>query len=491
MRFLRTGSIRTRLLLAFLAVAVISAGALSLLFLSELEAYGLRKLEERLASEARLTAAFVEASYDAGGDVRPGGVLGRERVTEALQGIQPFVPSRIRVLDAEGELVADSRSGGESGFGDRPEVRRALDGEYGAYTRVTSDQRVALYVAVPIALDGRVHGVAYSSASTFSILTLLRDYRLRLAGLVALFAAATLLLTEMLSRWLARPLRSLETAAASFTTGKYAARATPQGSRETRAVAEAFNKMADEVERIVTELQAEERTKSHFVSDVSHELRTPLTAIRGAAETLLDGDVPEDDEKRFLATIVRESDRLSRLANDLLTLQRMEGATGELPLRRLDLLHVAQAGADALDPLTEAREVAVTVEGESADVLGDPDRLQQVVANLVDNATRHTPAGRSVQVRVSRSGKHAVLTVTDDGPGIPEDHLPRVFDRFYRSQSSRDRSTGGAGLGLAIVRAIVIAHAGTIEVENVPEGGARFTVCLPLLRADSGTATVA
>lgn len=464
-------------------MAVISAGALSLLFLHELEGYGLRKLEERLEAEARLTAAFVEASYDTAGEAQPGGALGRKRIEQALAEVTPHVPSRVRVLDRNGDTVADS-SGGDRNHGGRPEVRAAFAGRYGASTRVTESGRVALYVAVPIHYRGEVTGVAYASSSTFSILTLLYAYRIRLAMLTALFAVATLVLTEALARWLSRPLTALERGATAFASGHHDTRVAPHGSRETRAVAQAFNTMADEVGRMLDELHEEERRKSRFVSDVSHELRTPLTAIRGAAETLLDGDVPPEDERRFLATIVREAERLGRLANDLLALQRIEGATGELPLRRLDLLEVAEAAVSGLEPLTEAREVTVRLEGEAAPVLGDPDRLQQVIANLVDNATRHAPEGSEVNVRVEPRGSHVSFSVSDRGPGIPAADLDRLFDRFYRSESSRDRSTGGAGLGLAIVKAIATAHAGTIAAENLAEGGSRFTLTLPLLPAE-------
>jgi len=191
--------------------------------------------------------------------------------------------------------------------------------------------------------------------------------------------------------------------------------------------------------------------------------------------------VPEQDERRFLETIIREADRLTRLANDLLTLQRIEGATGELPLLRIKLRDTAERAIGALAPLTDARGVQVSIVGEAPTVLGDVDRLQQVIANLVDNASRMTGAGGRVTVELGREGDFAVLSVLDEGPGIPEDALPHLFERFYRAQASRDRSTGGAGLGLAIVSAIVRAHAGTIAASNRPEGGSAFTMKLPVI----------
>jgi two-component system OmpR family sensor kinase len=302
---------------------------------------------------------------------------------------------------------------------------------------------------------------------------------------LAIALASVALVAALAAAWVAhRLLAPLDRLASSATTAaaeKRPGRVPVDGARETRLVAEAFNQMATEVENALEEVRAEQRRESQFVSDVSHELRTPLTAIRGAAETLLDGDVDAEDQQRFLSTIAVESGRLARLADDLLALQRIEGATGELPLRRVDLRVAADRAAAMLEPLVEDRGVALVVEGSAPVVLGDADRLQQVVANLVDNASRIVGGNGHVTVSLGREPGGAVLSVLDDGPGIPPEDLPRLFDRFYRSQATRERSSGGTGLGLSIVRAIVVAHGGTIEAENRPEGGSLFTVRLPAL----------
>ncbi|MBE0416689.1 MAG: HAMP domain-containing protein [Coriobacteriia bacterium] len=466
-------SIRARLFASLLAVAIISAAGLSWYFLAQMESLGLRQLEERLGSEALVASAIVSER----------GLGGAGSLQATLAAADPGLASRLRILDGAGVAVADSA--GEAGLGidysERTEIQNALAGRYGAFTRTGEDEIYTMYVAYPIRSGGQIIGASYASTPTLSVTRLLREYRQQLAWALGAFLLATLVLAELVSRWLSRPLRYLETGTAAFAAGDFGVRVEPVGARETRAVAEAFNTMADEVERVVSELKNEERRKSRFVSDVSHELRTPLTAIRGAAETLLDGDVAPEDAERFLSTIVSESDRLARLANDLLALQRIEGATGELPLRRLDLAEVARRAVAGLEPLLAKRGATVEISGEAPAVLGDPDRIQQVVANLIDNATR--VAERStVLVEVCAEGDRTVLSVLDEGPGIPEADLGRLFDRFYRTQASRDRTSGGSGLGLAIVKAIVTAHAGQIEATNRPEGGARFTLRLPALK---------
>ncbi|MDO8964249.1 MAG: ATP-binding protein [Coriobacteriia bacterium] len=479
------GSIRTRLLAAFLFVAVAAAAALSVYFLREVEAYGLRRLEERLYTEARVSAALLGAALEADVTGSTGPKLSRpfdEALGRALAEAGDQTASRLVVIDSAGDVVADS-GGAESvgnNYGNRPEIAKALRGAYGGATRMLPTGRVALYVAAPIRVRGGIVGVTYASSSTFSILTLLSDYRRQLAVVIVLYGLAALLITEMLSRALSRPLRELAEGATALATD-HSVRVRPAGPRETRELADAFNHLAEEIETSSVELHEEERRKSRFVSDVSHELRSPLTGIRLAAETLLEGGVDEVDEKRFLATIIRESDRLTGLANDLLELQRIEGATGELPLGRVDLTQAARLAAEANEPMAAGRRVRVTVTGTAPEVLGSRDRIQQVIGNLVDNATRHTPEGCGVTVVLSREGDDAVVRVADEGPGIPEADLSNLFERFYRSQYSRDRITGGAGLGLAIVKAIVDAHHGTIDAANRPEGGAQFTVRLPAL----------
>jgi two-component system, OmpR family, sensor kinase len=475
-------SIRMRVIAAMLVVALVGAAGLSFYFLREIEAYGQRRLEERLGTQARVTATLVGAAYERSGSTRP---LSSDRpfaLRSALANAYPPQGTSLRILDASGRVVADSTAKplGYSLAG-LQEIRRALAGVPSTAERTERGGRHATFVAAPITAGGKVVGVAYAASSTFSIVTLLRDYRLELLAVVGLYVLGALILAELLSRWLTRPLGALTTATAAFARGDHSARVEPSGPGETRALAVAFNSMADEVSRMVGELRQEERRKSLFVSDVSHELRTPLTAIRGAAETMLeDEDIPAVDRDRFLATIVSESDRLGRLANDLIALERIEGATGELPVVRVDLLEVADHTTSTLEPLLEERGVTVDVAGEHAFVLGDRDRLHQVLANLVDNASRMTPRGGTVRVTVTRTAHRATVAVADEGPGIPPEDLDRVFDRFWRAQASRDRGSGGAGLGLSIVRAIVERHGGHMTVSNRPEGGAVFSFDLPI-----------
>jgi hypothetical protein len=240
-------SIRLRLFTTLTAVALLAASGLSLYFLANVEAYGLRRLEERLYSEAKLTASLLGALYEAAGATGSDTTVDRTElaaISEALAQVSSETSSRIRVLDASGKVVADSAglssaispddSSSSGSLGDRPEIAKALRGVYGAATRRNELDRVALFVAAPIHVRGRIVGVAYSSSTTFSILTLVRDYRLQLAGLVALYIAVTLVLAEVLTRWLVRPLKRLEAGAAELASD-HSVRVEPSGPSETRA----------------------------------------------------------------------------------------------------------------------------------------------------------------------------------------------------------------------------------------------------------------
>lgn len=254
-------------------------------------------------------------------------------------------------------------------------------------------------------------------------------------------------------------------------------RLAPESVRELN---KSLDRVTLRVRSTMAEVSAEGKRQGQFISDVSHEIRTPLTAIRGAAETMMDEDIPYEDRERFCETIIRESERLTRLANDLLTLQRIEG-DGEIKLKRVDLHGIVEHAAAMLESLLKERGATLTISGEAPDVLGDPDRLQQVAQNLIDNASRFVGEGGRIHVELSGIREHSVITVSDDGPGFGDIDPARLFDRFYRGDFSRARTTGGIGLGLTIVKAIVTAHEGTVEAVNLPIGGACFIVAIPSL----------
>ncbi len=192
-----------------------------------------------------------------------------------------------------------------------------------------------------------------------------------------------------------------------------------------------------------------------------------------------DPDLPPAMREKFTHTILTESERLTHLVNDLLSLQHIEGDSYVMNFKRVNLRPVAQEAVDALAPVLDARQAHVEIVGEAPDVLGNRDRLKEVVSNLVDNASRFIEPGGHIKIELYGVKDNSVIAVKDDGTGFGDVDPKMLFERFYRTDFSRARNTGGSGLGLAIVKSIVEAHDGTVEAYNLPEGGACFLVAVP------------
>jgi two-component system OmpR family sensor kinase len=257
-------------------------------------------------------------------------------------------------------------------------------------------------------------------------------------------------------------------------------RRVPEGDANTELgrLGASLNEMLASLEHAVTSEQDSQERLRRFVADASHELRTPVTAISGYAELRRKGGLETHDaENRAWARVESESARMAALVEDLIMLARL-GEGQPLVRESVDLAEIARDAATdhaAIDP-----ERPVIVEApESVLMEGDIQRLHQIVSNLLANVRVHTPPGTLTSILVEDQGAWAVLVVVDDGPGIPEASLDRVFQRFHRADPSRSRRSGGTGLGLSIVEAIVEAHGGTVDAGNDPGGGARFTVRLP------------
>ncbi|HEX4346716.1 MAG TPA: ATP-binding protein [Vicinamibacterales bacterium] len=228
----------------------------------------------------------------------------------------------------------------------------------------------------------------------------------------------------------------------------------------------------------ITELRRADQIRRDFVANVSHELRTPLTAIRGYVEALSEGDSDVDERQRFLDIIARHTLRMERLVKDLLRLARLDAGQETLAVVPCDVRAVAQAVAADLAPTLDARRqrVDISVAAGAEPVRADPSKLHDVLRNLIANASNYAPEGTGIQVEVSRENGRTSISVSDQGPGIPEGDATRVFERFYRVEKSRARDPGGTGLGLAIVKHLVELHGGTVRTENNAAGGARFTI---------------
>jgi len=292
------------------------------------------------------------------------------------------------------------------------------------------------------------------------------------AGFRALVAGALgLLMVQLLARGMTSPLREMSMAATAMALGDYTRRVTASSRDEVGELARAFNAMASQLSEV-------DRLRRDLVANASHELRTPITALRAGLENLVDGVAPPDPAA--MRTMLAQVERLGRLVAQLLDLSRLESEAVPLQRRVFDVRPLLEEAANLSHLHTPGVHVDVMVEGPSPRIHGDPERVHQVVANLVENAVRYSPPGSTVELRARNSSHNGVtIEVADEGPGIPEEESQRVFERFYRADSARSSLHGGAGLGLAIARWIVDLHGGIIRPEQRQPRGCRMVVVLP------------
>ena len=276
-----------------------------------------------------------------------------------------------------------------------------------------------------------------------------------------------------LSRRMTAPLDELAGGAAAFGRGNFAHRVTPAGSTELVALANSFNQMA-------ADLEEAELRRSNLLADVAHELRTPLTVLQGNLRALLDDVYPLD--KAEVARLYDQTRHLNRLVDDLHVLAQAEARQLPLHLELMDANQLVQSTSELYEALFETKEITlgIVLPGTPSMIRADRARITQVLQNLLANALRHTPSGGTISVYVGRADAAAQIAVADNGDGIEAEHLPYVFSRFYRTDRARDRDSGGAGLGLALVRAIVESHGGQVIAESAGRSqGSTFTILLP------------
>lgn len=301
--------------------------------------------------------------------------------------------------------------------------------------------------------------------------------RATLVSLAVATSAATLAALAVgafVTRRAVRPMRELARAAAAVAEGNYATRVPETGfGYEFATLNQAFNQMARDI-------AATERTRAEMLRDLAHELRTPLTSVRGYHEAIADGVLPAD--RATFARVDAELSRIERLVQDLGTVSRAEERRLDLRLRPVHVADLVTSAADsaALSYQHTGVTVRTDLTTEDAQVRVDPDRLHEALANLIANAVRHTPAGGTVTLRSRTTRSWVQIEVADTGEGIAAEHLPRVFERFYRVGGGRSRDTGGSGIGLTITRALLKAQGGDIQAQSPGPGqGATFIISLP------------
>ncbi len=440
-------------------------------------------------------------------------VLNREYARSIAAEIQPLVAggfdeSRVRgaihymmvlnpmveiyLLDARGKILAFFTGPSDRvvrGSVDMGPVRRFV--ESGGEQLVLGDDprsasRLKPFSAAPLTMGG-TQGYVYiilGGEHYDATLRMIRQSYILRAGVVGLLLAllSTLIVGLSLFFLLTRPLRSLSDAVRGFQKGGRGLRVAVRGTDEVAALGRSFNDMAATIEADMEKLREAERMRRELIGNISHDLRSPLASIRGYLETILmkDALLAPEERRRFLEISLKNTASLQGLVEELFELVKLD--TRQVQLRRepFQAAELAQDAVLKLKPKADGAGVSLTVEGpqDLPLVRGDIGLVERVLTNLIENALAFTPAGGSVRVALSRENGGVQVSVMDTGTGIGPEDLPHVFERFYRADRSRDRTHGGAGLGLAIAREIVEMHGGALQVESRVNEGTRFSFTL-------------
>ena len=471
-------SLRLRLLLNFglvIALSLFLAGTASMLLLRDQEADAAAERIGRLVEPLSLT--YNEMTF-----------VGwpRQRIERELSAYAEFFDVRVLLVDGDEQVVYDS-DGGDSMLGDVLAVPANsgegsdTDGNPAAFVsgRVRhGDRDLFIFAsgAEPAAAVARLLPAPELSLVVVVPADDVTDAWARLLPRLLLAGGVAALFAVVVGTWLAglitRPIVQMTHASQAMSRGDYEQEIEVRGHDEVANLARAFNQMSAQVNR-------SNRSMRQLLADVSHELKTPLTSIQGFSQALADGVIDDRDEARRLAGVVhKESERMRALVDDLLYLSRIESGELHLERDRVDIDALLAATVRRLRYEAEASEVSVRLELAGLPAHGDERRLEQVFANLLDNAIRFAPAGSAVVVGTAREDDFVVTDVQNGGAPIPADELPHIFDRFYQIDRARTGS-GHSGLGLAIVGELVQAHGGTVDVRSSAEEGTVLTVRLP------------
>ena len=396
------------------------------------------------------------------------------RLQESVERTARVAGSRIVVYDSAGRVLADSHPSLMTAFsnqGQKGKERNWKDVK--KFPIFYGEREVGAFTVSDTGPGGS--DIRDPAAARISSVV---NRSLFWAGISA--AAVGTLIVWLLSRRTLGPLQNLGAAARRLGRGDLSQRAETDGPTEIRELAHSFNVMAEGLEEA-------ERQRRNLTADVAHELRTPLSNIQGYLEAIKDGLV--DPTPETIDTIHGQALHLSRLVEDLRVLAQVEAGALQLQLSSTRVEELLQSSVEAVRPRADAKGINLSLDVDASLPTLDLDttRISQVIGNLLENAITHTPEGGSVTVSAHNAGDTIEVAVSDTGSGISSEDLPRLFDRFYRADPSRDRSTGGAGLGLTIARRLAEAHGGTIGAESEIGHGSRFTVRLPARQSESSS----
>ncbi|MPZ50413.1 MAG: HAMP domain-containing protein [Dehalococcoidia bacterium] len=474
-------SLRSRLILSFgilIFLSLFLAGTTTVYLLRAEQEKTARERVGRLAEPIALRAAILEASGATPADIETA--------------LQEEYDVRILLVDRQAKVVSDT---GETLRGmtinqvshQEPTEPPPRGPRFGVESWSQGSHDLLLFTAPFVTLRAPGFGTFIPGYQTVvaveesDVKQAWRDLlpRLFLAGGIAFFASV--FAAGLIARSITRPLRYITTASEEMAQGRYDQRIPSYGGEEVGRLAQAFNDMAHQV-------GTSYRTLREFLANVSHELKTPLTSIQGFSQAMTDGSLKTQEEFIEASRIINdEAIRMRGLVDDLLYLSQVEAGEVVLHFDKLSPNDLIEATAERFDSRAGQADVRLLLQmAQTPSISADARRLEQALANIVDNAVRHTPRGGSVTLRSTASNGHVQLAVHNTGSVIPPEALRRIFDRFFQVDPARARADGNTGLGLAITKEIIESHGGEVEVSSSAAGGTEFVITLPVQRAPEG-----
>lgn len=401
---------------------------------------------------------------------------------ERIEGLDECKEANVFFTNSVEELVSvqSPRSDLKGPILDNKELERLKSGEIITITRRQWEVNQPIVgVAIPIIIDDHIgiEGTIFIYKPLAKVFEPYRNSReWFIIGFIILIALIVYTLKKVISS-LTTPLHNMKAVSVNMANGDFTQRITVKRQDEFGSLANSFNKLA-------ASLEAEEQKRREFLSNVSHELRTPLSYIKGYTEGILDDMV--DDPKKYLQTIYKEADRMQRLVNDLLDLAQLEGDSYPMTRHPIPFAQLLQDVIDRYELVAKNKKVNMKKDlDHNAIIIGNEDRLQQVFGNIIDNALRYSSEGDEIGIKLEITNNQVVVSITDQGPGIPKSSLDKLTERFYRVNKSRSRDDGGTGLGLAIVAEIVKKHSGHLTFESTEKKGTTVKISFPFEEVDT------
>lgn len=402
-----------------------------------------------------------------------------QHLLDYLNSAEKNLGTEIYVVDRNGYMIAGEQNNEmhEGELIDPEDIEEMQQGKTNIRQgKSHSFDEKALWVTTPVIDNNKVIGgiILYSPIIGIKQATeKVRNLFIYSALVSTLFSA---IVVHFMAKYVTSPLRQMNKVAKKIAQGDFSERVVTKQDDEIGDLSEAFNYMASQIER-------QERMRRDFVADVSHELKSPLTNIQGFVEALADGkDKNEQDRIRYLGIVHKETLRLIRLVNELLDLSRIDAGGIEFEKNPVNIINIIKSSVLKIMPVIKEnhREVEVNLPKVPLMVVGNHDRLEQVILNLIDNANRYSPPGRKIAITVEQKNNEVEVFVIDNGKGIPGEELPMIWERFYKVDKSRCRETGGTGLGLAIVKQIIESFGGKVMAESELGKGTKIGFSLPL-----------